>query len=53
MSEKDIKQYIDNMIWHISTNTEVLGEKRMLEDICAALKNIQNAMSNKKIINKR
>ena len=27
MSEKDIKQYIDNMIWHISTNTEVLGEK--------------------------
>lgn len=48
MSEKDIKQYIDNMIWHISTNTEVLGEKRMLEDICAALKNIQNAMSNKK-----
>lgn len=44
MSEKDIKQYIDNMIWYISTNTEVLGEKRMLEDICAALKNIQKLL---------
>ena len=48
MSEKDIKQYIDNMIWHIETNAKALGKKRMLEDIYAALKNIQNAMSNKK-----
>ena len=45
MSEKDIKQYIDNMIWHISTNTEVLGEKRMLEDIYAALKNVQELLT--------
>lgn len=45
MSEKDIKQYIDNMIWHIETNTKVLGEKRMLEDIHAALKNIQKSLT--------
>ena len=28
MNEKDIKQYIDNMIWHIETNAKALGEKK-------------------------
>lgn len=45
MNNENIKQYIDNMIWHISTNTEVLGEKRMLEDIYAALKNVQELLT--------
>ena len=45
MSEKDIKQYIDTMIWHISTNRETLGADRMLEDIYAALKNIQKSLT--------
>lgn len=45
MSEKDIKQYIDNMIWHISTNRETLGADRMLDDVYAALKNIQKSLT--------
>ena len=44
MNNENIKQYIDNMIWHIETNTKVLGEKRMLEDIYVALKNIQKLL---------
>ena len=48
MNKKNIKQYIDTMIWHISTNRETLGSDRMLDDVYAALKNMQNAMSNKK-----
>ena len=45
MNNENIKQYIGNMIWHIETNTKALGEKRMLEDICAALKNIQKLLT--------
>ena len=45
MSEKDIKQYIDNMIWHISTNRETLGADRMLDDVYAALKNVQELLT--------
>lgn len=47
MSEKDIKQYIDNMIWHISTNTEVLGEKKNVRGHTCSTKEYT------KIINKR
>ena len=28
MNNENIKQYIDNMNWHIETNTKALGEKK-------------------------
>ena len=45
MSEKDIKQYIGTMIWHISTNRDILGADRMLDDVYAALKNVQKSLT--------
>ena len=45
MNKKNIKQYIDTMIWHISTNRETLGADRMLDDVYAALKNIQKSLT--------
>ena len=28
MNNENIKQHIDNMIWHIETNAKALGEKK-------------------------
>ena len=48
MNNENIKQYIDTMIWHISTNRETLGSDRMLDDVYAALKNVQELLEVKK-----
>ena len=45
MNNENIKQYIDTMIWHISTNRETLGADRMLDDVYAALKNVQELLT--------
>ncbi len=45
MNKKNIKQYIDTMIWHISTNRETLGADRMLDDVYDALKNVQELLT--------
>lgn len=45
MNKENIKQYIDTMIWHISTNRDTLGADRMLDDVYAALKNVQELLT--------
>ena len=37
--KKETERKLDNVIWHIETNREVLGDKRTLDDVLQALKN--------------
>lgn len=34
----DIKRKLENIVWHIETNREILGDKRTLDDVWNALK---------------
>lgn len=34
-----IETQIENIIWHIETNREVLGDKKTLDDVLESLKN--------------
>lgn len=38
------KKKIENIVWHIETNREVLGDKRTLDDVLLSLKNILSEM---------
>lgn len=40
------KRQIENIIWHIETNREVLGDKRTLDDVLKALKNCTEQLKN-------
>ncbi|WP_035790240.1 hypothetical protein [Clostridium beijerinckii] len=37
--KKETERKLDNVIWHIETNRQVLGDKRTLDDVFQALKN--------------
>lgn len=37
-----VKKKLENMIWHIKTNKEVLGDGRTLNDVLEALENMVN-----------
>ena len=43
---KNVKRYIDNVIWHISTNRKTQNnDSRMLDDVYDALKNMQELLT--------
>lgn len=35
-----LNKKLENIVWHINTNREVLGDTRTLEDVLTALKRI-------------
>lgn len=37
-----IKEQLENIIWHIETNRETIGDKRTLDDVLISLKNMVN-----------
>lgn len=36
----DVNTKLENIIWHINTNRQVLGDARTLDDVLTALKRI-------------
>lgn len=34
----DMKKQLENIVWHIETNREVIGDKRTLDDVLISLK---------------
>ncbi|MEE3957843.1 hypothetical protein ACFVXR_17460 [Bacillus thuringiensis] len=42
----DIKRKLENIVWHIETNREILGDKRTLDDVWNALKIMVEKLKN-------
>lgn len=42
----DIKRKLENIVWHIETNREVLGDTRILNDVMIALKRMVEKSEN-------
>lgn len=40
----DLKNQIENIIWHIENNREVSGDTRVLNEVLKALKNIEKRL---------
>ena len=46
--EKSIKKQLENIIWHIETNRNVIGDTKTLDDVSQALKNLSKEIEIKK-----
>ena len=40
MKNMELKDKLENVIWHIETNRAVLGDKKTLDDVLSSLKNM-------------